>query len=247
MMRVRLGIFLALLSACSESMGPVESPAAARANPESAADAASSTAEGARIARPAGVAEGIVERVIDGDTIVVAGVRVRYIGIDTPETKHPRKGVEHFGPEASEANRRLVEGRVVGLEYDVERHDHYGRTLAYVWVGDLMANAWLVENGYAQASTYPPNVRYADVFVELQRIAREEGRGLWGPGPVATPPQPTAMPSVSGATSAAETVYVTETGSRFHRAGCGYLRASRIPMDLDDAETEGYEPCRRCW
>ncbi len=67
------------------------------------------------------------------------------------------------------------------LEYDVEHHDKYNRTLAYVYLEDgTFVNAWLVENGYARVSTYPPNVKYQDKFIELERKAREEGKGLWG-------------------------------------------------------------------
>lgn len=124
----------------------------------------------------------LVTRVIDGDTIVLEnGTRVRYIGIDTPETKHPRKGVEYFGKEASEANKELVEGKKVRLEYDVQRTDKYDRTLAYVYLTDgTFVNAWLVENGFARVSTYPPNVKYQEQFLELDRKAREEHKGLWG-------------------------------------------------------------------
>jgi len=123
-----------------------------------------------------------VARVVDGDTIVLAnGERIRYIGIDTPETKHPNKPVQYFGKEASEANRGLVEGKIVRLEYDVQRTDRYGRTLAYVYLQDgTFVNAWLVENGYAHVSTYPPNVRYQDRFRELEQKAREAKTGLWG-------------------------------------------------------------------
>jgi len=124
----------------------------------------------------------LVKRVIDGDTIELDnGIKVRYIGIDTPETKHPRKPVQYFGKEASEANKKLVEGKKVRLEYDIQQHDKYGRTLAYVYLTDgTFVNAWLVENGYARVSTYPPNVKYQDKFRELERKAREEQKGLWG-------------------------------------------------------------------
>ncbi|MCX5726222.1 MAG: thermonuclease family protein [Candidatus Saganbacteria bacterium] len=121
-----------------------------------------------------------VERVVDGDTIkLVNGEKARYIGIDTPETKHPRKPVQYFGKEASEANRKLVEGKTVRLEFDVQQRDKYGRILAYVYVGDIFVNAWLVENGFAQVSTYPPNVKHQELFLKLQREAREKNRGLW--------------------------------------------------------------------
>ena len=130
-----------------------------------------------------------VVRVVDGDTIVVdipgmGKKTVRYIGIDTPETKHPRKGVEPYGPEASEANRKLLEGRKVTLKLDIQKFDRWRRLLAYVYVWHgpkrIFVNAWLVKKGYAQVSTYPPNVKYQQKFLRLQRKAREKGRGLWG-------------------------------------------------------------------
>ena len=134
-----------------------------------------------------------VVRVIDGDTIEVfiggKTYKVRYIGIDTPETKDPQKGVEWMGPEAAAKNEELVGGKVVGLEKDVSETDRYGRLLRYVWVGNLMVNAELVRLGYAQVSTYPPDVKYADLFLQLQREAREAGRGLWGL--TLMPPSPT--------------------------------------------------------
>ena len=130
-----------------------------------------------------GTLEGTVVRIVDGDTIHVRlGDRVekvRYIGMNTPEVHHPTKGEEPGGREASEVNRRLVAGKTVRLELDVQERDRYGRLLAYVWVGDVMVNAELVRLGYAQVMTIPPNVRYQHTFVKLQREAREAGRGLW--------------------------------------------------------------------
>ena len=127
--------------------------------------------------------EGSVVRVVDGDTIhVKVGERVekvRYIGMNTPEVHHPTRGEEPGGREATEVNRRLVAGKRVRLETDVQARDRYGRLLAYVWVGDVMVNAELVRQGYAQVMTVPPNVRHQELFVKLQREAREAGRGLW--------------------------------------------------------------------
>jgi micrococcal nuclease len=77
-------------------------------------------------------------------------------------------------------NRTLVERRTVRLETDVQSRDRYGRLLAYVWVGDVMVNAELLRRGYAQVMTVPPNVRHQELFVKLQRDARESERGLWG-------------------------------------------------------------------
>ena len=127
--------------------------------------------------------EGTVVRIVDSDTIHVRiGTRiekVRYIGVNTPEVHHPTKGEEPGGREASEVNRQLVAGKHVRLELDVQERDRYGRLLAYVWVDDLMVNAELVKLGYAQVMTVPPNVRYQQLFLKLQRDAREAGRGLW--------------------------------------------------------------------
>src|SRR5712691_10186805 len=127
--------------------------------------------------------EGTVVRIVDGDTIHVRLAdrieKVRYIGVNTPEVHHPRKGEEPGGREAMAVNRALVEGRTVRLETDVRARDRYGRLLAYVWTGDVMVNAELVRRGYAQVMTVPPNVRHQALFVKLQRDAREAGRGLW--------------------------------------------------------------------
>ncbi len=129
--------------------------------------------------------EGIVVRVVDGDTIHVRLAdrieKVRYIGVNTPEVHHPRRGEEAGGREAAEVNHALVSGKRVRLELDVQARDRYGRLLAYVWVDDFMVNAELVRRGYAQVMTVPPNVRYQALFLRLQRDAREAGRGLWKP------------------------------------------------------------------
>ena len=115
------------------------------------------------------------KRVVDGDTIELEnGDKVRYIGIDTPESD------EYYGDIATEKNQELVEGKTIKLEKDVSDTDKYGRILAYVYIGDIFVNAYLVENGYAQVYTYPPDVKYSDYFLELQEEAREAGRGFWG-------------------------------------------------------------------
>jgi len=134
-------------------------------------------------AASAATIEGTVVRVVDGDTIYVQLAdrveKIRYIGVNAPEIHHPLKGQEPGGREAAAVNRRLVGGRHVRLELDVRTRDRYGRLLAYVWVGDTMINAELVREGYAQVMTVPPNVKYQELFVTLQREARHAGRGLW--------------------------------------------------------------------
>lgn len=147
---------------------------------------------------PGGFEEAEVVRIVDGDTIRVviesvtpgpgAGLGeigreypVRLIGIDTPESVRRGYPVECFGREASAALAALIEGRRVRLVKDVEETDRFDRLLRYVYLGEEMANARLVTNGYAHAFTYPPNIRHSELFVQLQREAREENRGLWSP------------------------------------------------------------------
>jgi micrococcal nuclease len=145
---------------------------------------------------PSGYESGEVTRVVDGDTIEVrvtgrvdgpgagdarvgASHHVRLIGIDTPESVNPNSPVECFGLESSAAAEALLEGREVKLVKDVEEADRYERLLRYVYLGQEQANARLVVNGYAAAYTYPPNVRHSELFVALQRDARDDQRGLW--------------------------------------------------------------------
>jgi endonuclease YncB( thermonuclease family) len=120
-----------------------------------------------------------VKEVIDGDTIILSdGRTVRYIGIDAPESGG-LKPAEYYGDVAKELNRELTEGKAVRLETDIERVDNYGRTLAYVYVGDLFVNGRLVELGAAVALPYTPNLKHYGELKGKMETAREEGRGLW--------------------------------------------------------------------
>jgi micrococcal nuclease len=126
-----------------------------------------------------------VVRVVDGDTVVVRTggheERVRYIGVDTPESVKPGTPVQCFAKAASAANKRLIEGREVRLVRDAEARDRYGRTLAYVYRSSdgLFVNAELVRRGYAKPLTIPPNVAHAVELRRLAATARRAGRGLW--------------------------------------------------------------------
>src|SRR5690606_18791391 len=118
-----------------------------------------------------------VIRVIDGDTVEIeGGARVRYIGMDTPESTTEQ---ECFGQQASERNRQLVEGKVVESEKVVSETDQYGRLLRYVYVDGVMVNEVLVREGYAQVATFPPDVKYVDRFLAAQQQAVASGAGLW--------------------------------------------------------------------
>lgn len=132
-----------------------------------------------------------VVRAIDGDTIEVQldgrRARVRYIGVNTPESVTPDRPVECYGKEASERNRALVEGRAVRLERDTSDTDDYDRLLRYVWLdnpdGAVLVNEALVREGFARSRTYRPDVARQAQLDAAQRAAQREGRGLWGACP----------------------------------------------------------------
>ena len=121
-----------------------------------------------------------VKRVIDGDTLLLTNSeRVRLIGVDTPETKHPQKPVQHFGKEAYLFTQRMVEGKEVRIEYDWQKRDKYGRLLAYVYLMDgAFLNAEIIKQGYGFAYTRFP-FKYLEEFRRYEREARENGKGLW--------------------------------------------------------------------
>ncbi len=122
----------------------------------------------------------MVTRVIDGDTIVIDTVgTVRLIGVDTPETVDRREPVGCFGPEASAFTREMASGKMVRLDYDIDRFDRFERTLAYIYLPDgTFLNAALVQQGYSRAYTVF-RFRFLEQFRALERDARDARRGLW--------------------------------------------------------------------
>ncbi|KKQ64651.1 MAG: Nuclease-like protein [Candidatus Daviesbacteria bacterium GW2011_GWA2_38_24] len=129
-----------------------------------------------------------VVRAIDGDTVEIEGnIKVRYIGINTPELHDPRRPVQCYGQISADENKKLVEGKEVYIQKDVSEVDKYKRLLRYVWVGDpstgsgqvIFVNDYLVRQGFAQVSTFPPDVKYVSQFLEAQKEAMENKRGLW--------------------------------------------------------------------
>lgn len=136
----------------------------------------------------------LVTYVIDGDTLKLEnGEKVRLVGIDTPESKQNAKlkrdlkktdkdavTLINMGKKASRFTNSLASKKYVRLEFDVEKRDRYNRLLAYVYLPDgRMLNAEIIKAGYAQILSIPPNVKYQDLFLELQQEARDNNRGLW--------------------------------------------------------------------
>lgn len=194
-----------------------------------------------------------VTRVVDGDTIEVAlngaTEKVRLIGVDTPESVHPDKTKNtEFGKVASNFTKERLEGKDVELEFDVQERDQYGRLLAYVWLGGTMFNKTLLEEGYAQVATFPPNVKYVDEFVVIQRKAMEGKKGLWAYEEVAENPN-----NLVGPVGNAETAnYVGSLSSdKYHKLSCTHAKTIKEVNiiyfeSLKEAESKGYSPCGVC-
>lgn len=184
-----LAICLPLVAGCAEKVEAPEgsgqpSPTTIKITARASATPSPTASAAIDIPYPTDLETATVVSVVDGDTIHVdlngETVIVRYIGIDTPETVDPNRPDGCYGEQASARNKELVLGKTVGLERDVSETDDFGRLLRYVWIDRQMVNALLVRDGYAQSSTYPPDVKHQNVFLELQTEAREAGRGLWG-------------------------------------------------------------------
>ncbi len=140
------------------------------------------------------IVAGIVARVVDGDTAVVKvggqERRVRFLGVDTPETVHPNKPVQFYGKEASNFTKKSLNGKRVWLEYDANPQDRYNRHLAYVWLNkpvrtdetsirENMFNARLLLGGYAKVMIIKPNKRYEKLFRKFEGEAKQAKAGLW--------------------------------------------------------------------
>ena len=207
-------------------------------------DAAGSEAEGLLSAK--------VVRVVDGDTIEVSldgsKEKVRLIGIDTPESVHPDESKNvPYGKIASEFTRGKLDGKDVLLELDVEERDRYGRLLAYVYIDGVMFNKTLLDEGHAMVATYPPNVKYVEVFTEAQKAAREAGKGLWD----IRGQEDTATPGAGQAGSEGASYIGTVTSYKFHTLVCEWGRkiAEHNAVYFESREeaiAAGFVPCKVC-
>ena len=184
-MRAIVSLALVLLAGACSSPAGQDGPSLPRS--ASASASASEASDPSDASRTPGE-PAVVTRTVDGDTIYARyrgrEIDVRLIGVDTPETVDPSQPVGCYGPQASHFTERMLTGEPIKLEFDVERHDRYGRVLAYVWLREHLFNQRLVAQGYAVASAYPPNVRYESRFETAEQIARDDDRGLWGACPV---------------------------------------------------------------
>ncbi len=211
--------------------------------PEAAVTPTQTPTPAAALLKPTGeTVEARVVEVVDGDTIKVEldgeTVSVRYIGIDSPETRAPDSPLAWFGPAATKANAELVEGRTVVLEKDVSETDQYGRLLRHVWLetegGILLVNLELIKRGYAQLMTYPPDVKYVDILTKAQETARSTALGLWAPEPTAAPtatPRPAATPLIM---TFADPVEISGSAERFTGAA-GTYTWSDVSFSADEA------------
>jgi len=192
-----------------------------------------------------------VLRTIDGDTIEVEQdgkpVKVRLIGVDTPETVHPSKPVEAFGKEASRFTSNLLKGESVFLEFDKDKTDKYGRMLAFVYRAPdgLFVNLEIIRQGYGHAYTkYPFDAKQMELFRHYEKAARESGRGLWA----STDPidgKDTKAEKIEPKEGRGE-VYLTASGTKYHTETCRFVAKSKIPCTLADAKAKRFEPCSVC-
>lgn len=205
-----------------------------------------------------------VIRAVDGDTIEIeGGEKVRYIGIDTPETVDPRKPVQCFGIEASKKNKEFVEGKMVRLEKDATDRDKYNRLLRYVYIGDVFVNFELVQQGFAYSYSYPPDIKYQDQFVKAQQEAREAKRGLWGACSEDTRVNPSATPQASSLTPTVQNSQsgctikgnISASGEKiYHLPGCGSYAKTQIDASHGEkwfcteaeAQTAGWRKALNC-
>ena len=201
-----------------------------------------------------------VVRVVDGDTVILLiqgkETSVRLIGVDTPETVHPRKPVQPYGREAGCFLNNLLRGENVYIEHKagVAEFDRYGRLLAYLYRAPdgLFVNFELVRQGYGYAYTRFP-FQYMDLFRFYERKARECEKGLWAPDMGEAKTMPISPPAAIEEREPPRkdqdevTVYITKKGKKYHKESCRSLsRSKKIALSLEEAKKRGYTPCKTC-
>lgn len=202
-----------------------------------------------------------VTRVVDGDTLKVMfngkEESLRLIGVDTPESVHPDKSKNtKEGKIASDFAKKRLAGKSIAIEFDVQERDKYGRLLGYVYHNGEMFNQVLLEKGYARLATFPPNTKYVDDFVKLEKKAIRDKAGFWKNGfktnPQIVSPKPKPKPKPSAPSVPKDGAYIGSINSdKYHKKGCRWEKkikyANRIGFkDKADARKQGYKPCGTC-
>jgi len=172
----------------------------------------------------------VVKKVLSGESIKLSTkAKIRYIGVDAPGDG------DFYFEECRQANKRLVDGKEITIEYDARRKDSNDDILGYVYAGDVFVNAQLLKNGFGIAYIVPPNQKYAGLFISLQKEARKNRRGIW-----------------AFEDSQDEAYYIASKGSRkFHRPECRLARALSFDKRVifrtkDEALGKGYSQDWRC-
>lgn len=185
--------------------------------------------------------ETVVTRVVDGDTIVIeSGEKVRFILVNCPESVHSdsSKNTE-FGAIASAYTKSILEGETIYLEKDVSNIDRYGRLLRYIYLADgTFFNEQLVKEGYAQLSTFPPDVKYKDIILDAEQYARNNNLGLWS--------------NDSSEKMIYDGQYVgSKNSDKYHYPNCKHVQSiaekNLIYFDsIEEAREQGYVPGGYC-
>ncbi|MEW9668943.1 thermonuclease family protein [Ammoniphilus sp. 3BR4] len=204
------------------------------------------------LAVPDNAEQGLVKRVVDGDTFVLEDNRkVRLIGINTPESVDPRRPVEYYGKQASKYTQKLLEGKKVWLQWGRTPKDKYDRWLAWVWLADgTFVNGHLVAEGYAQVYTFKDNPDHAEYLLELQKKAREEGRGLWEEVHEETlEPTEERKQQSAAETSANEGFIASRNSQVYHEFGCpgaaSILESNKVYFQSEEeAQASGRRMCQ---
>lgn len=217
------------------------------------------------ISTPVRLEKARVSRHVDGDTVYVQfpdgrEEKVRFIGVNCPESTIR---LDPYGKEASSFTKGKLFGKTIYMEKDVSDRDKYGRLLRYIWleqpkeineqeIRQKMFNAILLLEGYAQAATYPPDVKYVDYYTKLQREARENDKGLWGFDVNTTPNATPKSNTTTGTGQKVEAQYVGSSRSnKYHYPSCRWAKEIK-PGNIvkfsskSDAEGSGYVPCKVC-
>lgn len=178
----------------------------------------------------------VVRKIIDGDTIELdSGEIVKYIGIQAPDRNRKEGGPEFYAKEAARINKKLVFLKKVRLEFDKQKKDPQGRTLAYVFVKKTFINAEIVRNGCAKARIVEPNIKYRNVLLDAEKKAKNADRGIWQEKKKDT-----------------EQTYIgNKRAQSFHRPSCKVVakipeKSKIIFRSRSDAIKIGYIPCKVC-